>query len=55
MRKGRRQKLNGSEVDLIYCKKWYNWSPGITKWLKRNMSRRFRKDQKKEITKQLNE
>lgn len=50
---GRRQKLvDGGEIDFVYARKWYNFSPKTAKWIKRKMNKRFRRDAKREIDEQ---
>ena len=51
MRKGRKQKLDGAEVD--WTSKWrvaYNWNAGVGKYIKKRMNKRVRQEAKKDIS-----
>lgn len=39
---GRKQELSGTELDLVAAKRYYNWRPGLARWIKRQMNKRDR-------------
>lgn len=59
MNKGRKQKvINGLEMDVIYGRHYFCYmdnSPGLVRWVKRKMNKRYRQELKEETKKELEE
>ena len=59
MNKGRKQKLiNGLEEDVIYGRHYFCYMdnrPGLVRWVKRKMNKRYRQELKEETKKELEE
>jgi trans-aconitate methyltransferase len=59
MNKGRKQKvINGLEMDVIYGRHYFCYMdnrPGLVRWVKRKMNKRYRQELKEETKKELEE
>ena len=59
MNKGRKQKLiNGLEEDVLYGRHYFCYMdnrPGLVRWVKRKMNKRYRQELKEETKKELEE
>ena len=59
MNKGRKQKIiNGLEEDVIYGRHYFCYMdnrPGLVRWVKRKMNKRYRQELKEETKKELEE
>jgi trans-aconitate methyltransferase len=57
--KGRKQKLiNGLEMDVIHGRHYFCYMdnrPGLVRWVKRKMNKRYRQELKEETKKELEE
>lgn len=48
-RKTRPPAKDGGSEDAFFARKWYNWNPGVVKWIQRQSHKRARRQAKKEI------
>lgn len=59
MNKGRKQKvINGLEQDVLYGRHYFCYLdniPGLVRWVKRKMNKRYRQELKEETKKELEE